>query len=126
MSNVRQLKIPWHRPKIVTIEQTGPFCAFMMLTMLDGSIRFIRNIPTVVNSTDKANQREQWRASTRRSRALKKKLNPVTKRIFSELDEAVFKMLEDNPFDADGRPIPFEEAKQNMIADFVQAGVKKK
>jgi hypothetical protein len=54
----------WHRPRIVTVEQWGPFRAFVMLTLFDNRTVIVPQTPTVVNSSDeeaKARQREQNR-----------------------------------------------------------------
>jgi hypothetical protein len=135
-------KLAWHKPKIVTVVATGPFLCFRLSIRIDGQIEIAPGIPVVVNSTDekrKAYKRKQRRFATQACRARKKKRNPVTKRIdpvsifkaalpysiFKELDAVVIKRLKENPLDADGRPIPFEEARENMIADFVKGAVKK-
>jgi hypothetical protein len=136
-------KLPWHRPRIVTVEQWGPFRAFVMLTLFDGRTMIVPQTPIVVNSTDaeaKARQREQWRLSSRASRARKKEKNPVTKRIdpvaflkqplpysvLREIDAAAFKKLEGNPRDADGKPISFEQARVLALADIAKAAKKGK
>jgi hypothetical protein len=128
----------WHRPRIFILEDVGPFRAYKLFTLFDRRRLIVRDTPVVVNSSDaqrKSNKREQWRLATRACRERKKKRNPVTKRIdpvsvlkaplpysiYREIDAAAIKKLEDNPLDADGKPISFEEARVLALADMVKA-----
>ena len=45
-------KLPWHRPRIVTVQANGPFRAFVLLTLFDNRTVIVADTPTVVNSTD--------------------------------------------------------------------------
>lgn len=126
-------KLVQHKPKIASVLTVGPLRCCVLVY---GQIVF-RGIPTVVNSRvekRKADKREQGRLATKRCRALKKNRNPVTKRIdpvsivktplpysvLKDIDAAAIKKLEDNPYDANGRPISFEEARALVIADSVK------
>jgi hypothetical protein len=74
----------WHRPRIVTVEDVGPFRAYKLFTLIDGRRLIVRDTPSVVNSGDakrKARKTKQASLATRACRARKKKRNPVTKRI---------------------------------------------
>jgi hypothetical protein len=132
----------WQRPRIITVEQVLLFRVATLFTLADGRTVVVPGTPIVTNSTDakrKARLAEQNRKRVKKSVALKKQRNPVTRRIdpasflkaplpysvFKEIDAAAIKKLEGNPRDADGRPITFEEARALAIADFVRVAGKK-